>query len=139
MFAPVFESESFEVVPIADRVEALCFSLESLCTINRAYLRAMPSTPDLYASGVRYLPERPGDVNRFQDIPRAMALGGTHCVGLSAWRAAELRERCGEAAAFRISTYPNVAGGVLYHVQVERPGGRVDDPSRRLGMRLAGE
>ena len=140
MFAPIFELDAFEVIPIEDRIAALGAMLEALAEVNRAYLRQFPRTPALYDAGVRYRPERPGTPNRWQDIPRAMALGGTHCVGLSAWRVAELREREREPALFRVHVYTEPdARSIEYHVLVIRSDGSCEDPSRKLGLRLIGE
>ena len=140
MFAPVFELEAFETLGVADRIACLGSMLEALCDIDRAYLRQFPSTPDFYASGVRYIAEPPGSPNRWSDIGRAMARGGTHCVGLSAWRVAELRERQREHARFRVAMYTDpTTRAITWHVYVIRGDGSEEDPSRKLGMKFPGE
>ncbi len=58
-----------------------------------------------------------------------------NCEDLACWRAAELRVRHGIKAqpTFTWKQRPN--GGYLYHIQVQLPDGRKEDPSRVLGMR----
>ena len=58
-----------------------------------------------------------------------------NCEDLACWRAAELRVRENVKAkpTFIWKIRPN--GGYLYHIQVKYPDGRIEDPSRRLGMR----
>jgi hypothetical protein len=58
-----------------------------------------------------------------------------NCEDLACWRAAELRVRYGIQAepTFIWKLRPN--GGYLYHILVKLPDGRIEDPSRTLGMR----
>jgi hypothetical protein len=102
--------------------------------INRFYLRANPHTPPLYAAGVRYQNEDPTKgYEDFAIIPAIMKRGWGDCDDLCPWRVAELQEQ-GENAKIRIKwkTTPN---GKLYHIQVRRADGRIEDPSRILGMK----
>lgn len=59
----------------------------------------------------------------------------SNCEDLACWRAAELRERYKVDAepTFIWKLRPN--GGYLYHILVRYPDGRIEDPSRTLGMR----
>ncbi len=59
----------------------------------------------------------------------------SNCEDLACWRAAELRVREGILAepTFIWKLRPN--GGYLYHILVRYPDGRIEDPSRTLGMR----
>lgn len=58
-----------------------------------------------------------------------------NCEDLACWRAAEYRVRYGINAipTFIWKVRPN--GGHLYHILVKLPDGRIEDPSRALGMR----
>lgn len=58
-----------------------------------------------------------------------------NCEDLACWRAAELRVRYGIAAIPIFTCKPRANGGYLYHITVQLPDGRIEDPSRRLGMR----
>jgi hypothetical protein len=58
-----------------------------------------------------------------------------NCEDLACWRAAELRVRYGIKAVPTFIWKVRPAGGYLYHIQVKLPDGRVEDPSRALGMR----
>lgn len=108
--------------------------LDCLFEIDRLYLRTHPKTPLIYRSGVRYMEEPPGQED-WQDVPTCLRMGIADCEDVSCWRAAELNERFGIAARpfFRESRRPD--GGYLYHVVVRYPDGRIEDPSKILGMR----
>jgi hypothetical protein len=119
--------------------------LEATVQINREYLRANPSTPNLYDSGVRYQNE-PARINQngiemFDIIPVMLRRGWGDCDDLAPWRVAELQERFGEPASIRIQWKARPGRGKLYHVLVRRgnvPATHpfsIEDPSRRLGMR----
>ena len=89
-----------------------------------ADLRANPQRP-LYKSGVRYRRERgedwllPSQITTFAD-----------CEDLAAWRAAELQLR-------GIDAQPTIkrTGPRTWHAVVQWPDGRIEDPSKRLGMK----
>lgn len=108
--------------------------LFALVAVNEEYLRNHPEAPMLYDSGVRYMEEPPGQED-WQDIPTCLKMRAGDCEDLACWRVAELRVRYGIAAkpTFKCMERPN--GGMLYHIQVELPDGRKEDPSRVLGMR----
>lgn len=119
--------------------------LESLTLQDLDYLREHPDTPRLYDSGVRYYHSGRGDssgvVDEWQDIPEAMNEGATDCKSLSAWLAAEYRFRGTDPGArcckkFALVDDPDVGSLLLYHVQVQRSDGRIEDPSRELGMNV---
>jgi hypothetical protein len=113
---------------------ALLLLLDTLTQININFLKAHPETPNLYDAGVRYQEEPPGRED-WQDIPSTLALKNGDCEDLSCWRAAELRVRHGIAAKPTFIWKMRPSGGYLYHIQVEYPDGRIEDPSRRLGMK----
>ena len=108
--------------------------LLSLTEINKMHLKADPGIPLLYESGVRYEEEPPGQED-WQDCLTCIKLRVGDCEDLACWRAAELQVRYGIMAqpTFIWKVRPN--GGYLYHIQVKYPDGRIEDPSRRLGMK----
>lgn len=115
-------------------------AVRALVGANADWLRAHPAAPLLYDSGVRFIAEacQPFCLNRWQSIPTVLAQGGTHCVGLSAWRTAELRERFGEDARPAILRFeedrPNVGLLEEWHFIVRRANGTFEDPAKCLGM-----
>jgi type II secretory pathway pseudopilin PulG len=118
-------------VPIrgrADLLRALELAVRAAVADLREAARAGRRLPPIYAAGVRYIRRDPNE--RWQLPSETMARGGGDCEDLATWRAAELRIG-GEAA--RVIVYRS-APGVL-HAVVRRADGRIEDPSRRLGMR----
>lgn len=114
--------------------KALRWLLLSLMQIDVDFLRAHPEAPNLYDAGVRYQEEPPGRED-WQDIPTTIQLKNGDCEDLSCWRAAELRVRHNIQAEPTFIWKLRKGGGYLYHIQVKYPDGRIEDPSRRLGMR----
>ena len=114
--------------------KALQTLLMALMYVDMFYLQTHPEAPALYESGVRYSEEPPGQED-WQDVPTTLAMGEGDCEDLACWRAAEYRVRHNIMASptFTCKKRPN--GGYLYHILVKLPDGRVEDPSRRLGMR----
>jgi len=82
---------------------------------------------------VRYEEEPPGR-DEWQDIPETIKRREGDCEDLGCWRLAELRVRSREDARpfVKCSVY---GPRTVYHVAVRRAGGRIEDPSRVLGMR----
>lgn len=131
--------------------------LNNQLTIREAKRRGKP-IPLLYESGVEYDREPwAGKFEEFADILTVLRRGWGDCDDLAAWRVAELREigepRLGlppeEKADTRIYWRgkcrfhrPHVnlrCAGCLktqltMHVQVRRADGRIEDPSRLLGL-----
>jgi hypothetical protein len=120
---------------------SLAFHLDSLTKWNE-FLMRMFALPPLYSTSVEYI----GDTvdtehpENWLDCLEVLARGGADCKSLATYRTAELRVRGNEPqakAAFhrRVITPP---GGrppfVLAHIFVERQDGRLEDPSRILGM-----
>jgi hypothetical protein len=109
---------------------------------NIAWLKTHPETPDLYASGVTYKPERRRVKNgkaleygeEWQTIPWVIYRGYGDCEDLGAWRAAELRAKYNIAASpfIKIRRLPD--GFWRAHVVVHWPNGQIEDPSAKLGM-----
>jgi len=113
--------------------------IRALVGANADWLRGHPDAPLLYEAGVRFIPEdQPFVLNRWQSIPTVLAAGGSHCVGLCAWRVAELRERYGENARPAILEFEEDREevGLLqeWHFVVKRADGSYEDPSKCLGM-----
>lgn len=124
--------------------QAIAHLLRTLTLINVAYLSAHPEVPLLYASGVRYEEEPPGQED-WQDVPTTLRLGYGDCEDLACWRAAELQVRSRVPAWPYVISRQRPRGGILYHIQVRYPCREVsadgacrpltEDPSRRLGMK----
>ena len=104
-------------------------ALSGLVAANRILLRRNSRAPKLYGSGVRYQAEPRGS-EKWQTIPQVIAAGRGDCEDLASWRAAELQEMGIPAKAVVIRT-----GRRMYHAVVLLPDGRLEDPSRRLGMK----
>ena len=107
-------------------------ALEGMVIVNRAQIKAGEVGP-LYASGVRYRDEPPG-TETFRDAYTINRLGHGDCAHLAAWRVAELQEQ-GEKSNIRVKWFKRKPGrGRLYHIQVRRGNGKIEDPSKLLGM-----
>lgn len=106
--------------------------LSGLCLANIYFLKAHPDCPGLYESGVRYQKEPPGQ-EEWQDIPNVLRSGNGDCEDLACWRVAELRVRHKVKAKPHL-TYRQTGDVFRYHVTVRHPDGRIEDPSRALGM-----
>lgn len=114
--------------------EELQLWLNTLMQMNINFLRRHPQTPYLYQSGVRYIEEPPG-LEDWRKISVVLQQMNGDCEDLATWRAAELNVRYGIAARpiFGFRTLPN--GDITYHIRVQYPDGKIEDPSRILGMR----
>jgi hypothetical protein len=123
--------------------------LDALTKIHIDHLSHFPKTPSLYESGVVYEREPPGRED-WQDILTTLRRGSGDCEDLATWRVADLRVRGIDARAFgqpRPMVLPTTceAGavacddtpqvGTLWHILVRLPDGRIEDPSKVLGMR----
>jgi hypothetical protein len=95
-------------------------------------------TPSIYESGVRFEREADGALNFWHSIAAILKLRRSHCVGLSAWRCAELAVRYGEEALIDVSVSeeerPIVGRQQQFHVCVRRASGALEDVARNLGM-----
>ena len=90
-------------------------------------LRRSPGLPPLYASGVRYRREDPDE--RWKLPSETFADGGGDCEDLASWACAAHRVAGRSCRVIVKRTGPNVL-----HAVVEHANGRIEDPSRRLGM-----
>lgn len=108
--------------------------LTALTRVDVLYLRAHPEIPLIYASGVRYEEEPPGQED-WQDIPTCVRMGTADCEDVAAWCAAEYQVRFGIPARAFYKAFAKKDGSYLYHIMVMLPDGRVEDPSRAMGMK----
>ena len=93
-------------------------------------LRDHPRLPPIYRSGVRYEIERPGR-ERWLLPSEVAALGRGDCEDLATWAAAQHRVTGSDPAA-RVLTYQSAPH--IRHAVVRRGSGKIEDPSKRLGM-----
>lgn len=114
--------------------KALQTLLMALMYIDMLEIQDDPTTPLLFKSGVKYMEEPPGRED-WQDVRTTLAMQWGDCEDLACWRAAELRVRYGIEAKPCFTWKLRENGGYLYHIQVLLPDGRIEDPSRTLGMR----
>lgn len=106
--------------------------MQALVEINILYLSDYPETPPLYETDVIYQTEQ---TEQWKDVPRIIEDGWGDCEDLACWRIAELRHK-GIAARPYIKwrASPTRPGMDRYHAVVRLPDGRIEDPSRSLGM-----
>lgn len=110
---------------------------EAAILSNRALIqecsRAGKPVPPLYRAGVQYQNEPEGIPDECLDIPKIARQGHGDCFHLSCWLVAELREK-GEKATIRLTWKRRDDGTRLFHVLVRRGNGKIEDPSKKLGM-----
>ena len=133
LYAPHFKLRAFDTLSEEAKSIALTHLLEALTSVNVAWLREHLASPRLYESGVRYEEEPPGR-DEWQDIPETLARRVGDCEDLGCWRLAELRVRTREQATPFIKRSVVAPARTVYHVAVRRADGRLEDPSRTLGM-----
>lgn len=122
--------------------------LEALAAWNADLIRneaaAGRPVPPIYKAGVRYERERTWTVLRnghlrvegredWLDCLEIIALRRGDCEDLACWRVGELRAQ-GLPARVLFSIRPQPGGARLFHIIVDRGDGRLEDPSRALGM-----
>jgi len=104
-------------------------------------LRLNPWIPLLYKSGVRWerdpvcqTPEVDGSCERFLSPLQVLKEGKVgDCDDVGPWRAAELR--LGRRGLKRErATAKSVRSNIGWHIVVVRRNGRIEDPSKKLGM-----
>lgn len=105
----------------------------ALAAANVELLRSR-RLPMLYASGVEYIGDDDGGEDPWRDALRVLELGGGDCDDLVPWRLAELW--LAGVRASPVAHLEHFADGTSrVHLTVRLPDGRVEDPSRVLGMR----
>jgi len=116
--------------------KALLWILESMVNIARGELRNArlrgKKLPPLYRAGVRY--ERENGTENWKDPITVFEDGFGDCEDLAIWRTAELRNNHKAAKPYIRYRIDPVTGMYIYHVMVMRAGGKLEDPSRKLGM-----
>jgi len=138
VYDPRFSLRSFDSLGADEKVAILHGLLEALILADILYLRHTPSAPLVYESGVRYEAEELGD-DDWRDIPAILDHNGGDCEDLASWRVGELRIRLAEPSArphitSSVVVHPTEGPYTLYHIQVQRSDGSIEDPSKLLGM-----
>lgn len=134
----IFEMDGFGWADRKRAKQRMQILLDALTAIHIDTLRRWPNLPPLYGSGVRYEREPPGRED-WQDIHTTLRRKGGDCEDLGTWRAGELLVHGIPARAFarpRPMIVPGDEGpvvGTLWHIMVNRQG-RIEDPSKKLGM-----
>lgn len=113
---------------------ALQTLLVALVAIDCDYLRAHPETPGVYDGLVRY-EEEPIGQEDWQDIPTCLRMGVGDCEDIACWLSAQYLVRLGLDVWPTFTYKLRSNGSYLYHITNLLPDGRIEDPSRRLGMR----
>jgi len=103
--------------------------LRGLVAANLVILKRNPGMPPLYESGVRYVPEPKGQ-EKWLTYDKVLRAGKADCEDLAAARSAQLIRQ-------GIMAWPLVirTGRKRFHAVVRWPDGRIEDPSKILGMR----
>lgn len=135
----------------------IILALEAMIAVNEWHIRRSLKRAEqglgnaispLYASGVRYAEDPPGRED-WRDCLAVIKRGTADCDQLCAWRCAELRaagvhaepvikwQHIPREAALRLG-YPRSVvpeGGIsMVHCCVRWPNGKIEDPSKILGM-----
>jgi hypothetical protein len=140
MFMPrmVWAGIDDTTIPVALCLLLRAFTDWNVYTMRRARDRGVPAPP-LYAAAraglVRYIEEdytstHPEDWLDWREVLRQ---GGGDCEDLAAYRAAELQLQ-GEHAQAMFHRRVMSNGSTMIHIIVQRGNGRLEDPSRLLGM-----
>ena len=134
----IFRTDLFGSEPERPASEAvLRLFLEALTAANVAYLQSHPDTPPIYSAGVVYRRETPKIKGapipeEWLQIPYVLQQGWGDCEDLACWRAAELLQQGVKAQP--TFTFRKQGNFSIYHIMVRLPNGKIEDPSRRLGM-----
>ncbi len=130
----IFKLHLFEDPKDRKRSErCILWLCEALTAIDQTWIETHP-TPPLYSAPVKYA-FAPGLPDAWKDIPTILEDGHGDCEDLACWRAAELRHAgipCRPYIKWRQS---KEGRGMIYHVVVWWPDGRIEDPSLALGMK----
>lgn len=138
-YGVTFRVGAFSWADRAWAVERLQHLLDAHTAIQLSYLKRHPEIGSPYAAGVRYIREPDGE-EEWEEIGVQIAHGGADCEDLAAWLAAWYQSRGVAARAVAIAQPMPLADGrvgILFHIVVRLPNGRLEDPSKRLGMRGA--
>jgi hypothetical protein len=116
-----------EIIVPLDTREEIERALDTLVELDLLYLKTHPGQPKLYQSGTRY--KDPGKL-AWYTAPILLDKRAGDCKDLCGLRVAELILQ-GEDARPHLKR----VNESLWHVQVRRGNGSIEDPSRILGMR----
>ena len=124
-----FEVATLGSLAVEAKLPLVANLVEALTSVNIAFLKSH-ETVRLYESEVRYelMPWT------WLDIPAILTRKRADCKSLVAWRLAELRVEESEDARIHF-VVQKAREHTVFHVQIQRANGRIEDPSRRLGMR----
>lgn len=102
--------------------------LRGLVAANLVILKRNPRLPPLYKSGVRYVPEPRGQ-EKWLTYDKVLRAGKGDCEDLATARSAELIN-------VGVMAWPDVIRTARrkFHAVVVWPDGRIEDPSKILGM-----
>ena len=120
------------VVRVTQKIRNYRALLECLVKVDEWALRQWPFPP-LYESGVRYELEPQGQ-EVWQSTPALYLRGVGDCEDLAAHLTAELRLQGDNAVPNMEQTGQSPFGGRLWHIDVKRQNGQIEDPSSVLGM-----
>lgn len=116
---------------IARGRKSLLYMMNALVSINILLLRQYRNRiPALYDSNVIYRPEHGSEY--WKDILRIIGDGYGDCEDLACWLCAEYRYAGIQASPY--IKWLKLETGTRYHATVRLPDGRVEDPSKALGM-----
>ena len=107
--------------------------LAALVAANREQAKARGGFPPIIDTSVRYRREPVGQ-ERWQTADELLRSGVGDCEDLAAYEAARLLQLGVKAEAIVMPQGRQPSGRMLYHAVVRLPGGRLWDPSLRLGM-----
>lgn len=107
-------------------------SLSAIAWLNCATLKAQPTFPLLFQSGVVFRNE-PRGIETFVDCVDCLDQGWGDCAHVTAWRVAELRVRYGVRARLCIKWKRLPEKKLrLFHVMARLPNGAVENTSKLL-------
>ena len=114
-------------VNVPASTSAITAMMEGLTVLDMVLIERR-GLPPLYELGIRYRPE-PAGVERWLNADEMQSRRFADCEDLACYRTAELRLRGVPAIAVTKRTGPK-----RFHGVVQLPDGRIEDPSRILGM-----
>jgi hypothetical protein len=135
MYAPTFAFAAFNGERDWDlSARLMTLALDFWTEVDVEWLRAVPSLPPLYQSGVRYYADRYWE-GPWLDAMTVALTRFADCKSLATYRCAELRVRHGIMARPEFDRQLLADGTQWFHVYVRLPDGRFEYPSRILGMK----
>lgn len=131
---PGGKSERYRYRKVSGPAQMLSL-LDELVAEGESWFRAHPEVEHLYDLGIPYQRESAGDED-WQLPEVTISRGYGDCEDLAIFVSAWLIARGVDRQARPILSYRNIPGrGRLWHVQVERGDGTIEDPSKVCGMK----